>query len=129
VQQGGKTGHHTPGPGAAGVTDMRLRRGDDGPSGPEGKALQKPDALSVVTLFSGHPVCVIETLSRPGCAALGGRRWLAATEGEGDGSPAYWQRAHTAFFGCECQRLGREFTPSAPVASETFAVVYRGGTL
>ena len=37
---------------------------------------------------------------------------FAATEGEGDGSLAYWQRAHKAFFGRECQRLGREFSPA-----------------
>jgi uncharacterized protein YhfF len=51
---------------------------------------------------------------------------FAATEGEGDGSLVYWQRAHTAFFGRECQRLGREFSLSAPVVCETFAVVFRG---
>jgi len=51
---------------------------------------------------------------------------FAATEGEGDGSLAYWQRTHKAFFGRECRRLGREFSLSAPVACERFAVVYRG---
>jgi uncharacterized protein YhfF len=51
---------------------------------------------------------------------------FAATEGEGDGSLAYWRQAHTAYFGRECQRLGRELGLSAPVVCERFAVVYRG---
>ncbi len=92
----------------------------------DGKPTPKPGDLSVVTLFSGKPVCVIETqevkivpFSKVGAD-------FAATEGEGDGSLAYWQRAHTAFFGRECRRLGREFSLSAPVVCERFAVVYRG---
>jgi uncharacterized protein YhfF len=51
---------------------------------------------------------------------------FAATEGEGDGSLAYWQQAHKAFFGRECQRLGREFSLSAPIVCERFAVVFPG---
>ena len=92
----------------------------------EGKPIPKAGDLSVVTLFSGKPVCVIETqdvkivpFSKVGAD-------FAATEGEGDGSLAYWQRVHTAYFGRECQRLGREFSLSALVACERFAVVYRG---
>jgi uncharacterized protein YhfF len=92
----------------------------------KGKPIPKPGDLSVVMLFSGKPVCVIEThdtqivpFSKVGAD-------FAATEGEGDGSLAYWQRAHKAYFGRECQRLGREFALSAPVVCERFAVVYRG---
>jgi uncharacterized protein YhfF len=90
----------------------------------EGKALPKPGDLSVVTLFSGQPVCVIETRSVEVVPFSEVGADFAATEGEGDGSLAYWQRAHTAFCGRECQRLGREFTLNAPVVCETFAVVY-----
>lgn len=92
----------------------------------EGKPIPRPGDLSVVTLFSGRPVCVIETQDVQIVPFCDVDADFAATEGEGDGSLAYWQRAHTAFFGRECQRLGRGFSVSAPVVCERFAVVYRG---
>ena len=92
----------------------------------EGKPLPKPGNLSVITLFSGQPVCVIETSSIEIVPFSEVDADFAATEGEGDGSLAYWQQAHTAFFGRECQRLGRDFSPDAPVVCERFRVVYRG---
>jgi uncharacterized protein YhfF len=70
-------------------------------------------------------VCVIETLDVQIVPFFQVDADFAATEGEGDGSLAYWQRAHTAFFGRECQRLGREFSPHVPVVCERFALVYR----
>lgn len=92
----------------------------------EGKPIPKPGDLSVFTLFSGKPVCVIETqdIRIVPFSSVGAD--FAATEGEGDGSLAFWQRVHRAYFGRECRRLGREFCVSAPVVSEKFAVVYRG---
>ena len=92
----------------------------------ERKPVPKPGDLSVVTLFSGKPVCVIETQSIQIVPFSEVDADFAATEGEGDGSLAYWQQAHKAFFRRECQRLGREFSLSAPVVCERFAVVYRG---
>jgi uncharacterized protein YhfF len=79
----------------------------------------------VVTLFSGQPVCVIETLGIQIVPFSKVDADFAATEGEGDGSLSYWQRVHRAFFGRECQRLGREFSLDAPVVCERFAVVYQ----
>ena len=90
----------------------------------ENKSLPKPGSLSVVTLFSGEPVCIIETRGVPVVPFQEVRAEFAATEGEGDGSLAYWRRAHTAFFGRECERLGRPFSADAPVVCEEFAVVY-----
>jgi uncharacterized protein YhfF len=92
----------------------------------EGSPLPRAGNLTVVTLFSGEPVCVIETLRVevvPFCEVDAD---FAATEGEGDGSLAFWQQAHRAFFGRECQRIGREFTSHAPVVCERFVVVYSG---
>jgi uncharacterized protein YhfF len=92
----------------------------------ERKPYPKPGDLSVVTLFSGKPVCVIETQNVQIVPFSEVGADFAATEGEGDGSLAHWQRVHTEYFGRECQRLGREFSLSAPVICEKFAVVYRG---
>lgn len=92
----------------------------------EGKPLPRPGDLSVVTLFSGKPVCVIETQGVEIVPFDEVDAQFAATEGEGDSSLAYWQRVHTAFFERECQRIGREFNASAPVVCERFGVVYRG---
>ena len=92
----------------------------------EDKPIPKPGDLSVVTLFSGEPVCIIETQEILIVPFSQVDADFAATEGEGDGSLAYWQRAHKAIFGRECQRLGREFGASAPVVCEKFAVVFRG---
>lgn len=47
----------------------------------------------------------------------------AALEGEGDGSLDYWRRAHWAFFGRECQRIGREPTQDMPVICCVFEVL------
>ena len=82
-------------------------------------------ALSVVTLFDGTPVCVIETRHVQIVPFAEVSAEFAATEGEGDGSLAFWRRAHTEFFGRECARLGRDFHARAPVVCEEFEVVYR----
>lgn len=39
----------------------------------------------------------------------------AALEGEGDGSLAYWRRAHWRFFSRECRRIGREPSEDMPL--------------
>lgn len=48
----------------------------------------------------------------------------AAREGEGDGSLAYWRRAHDAFFGRECARIGREPAPDMPVVCCEFELLH-----
>jgi uncharacterized protein YhfF len=82
--------------------------------------------LSIVTDFAGNPVCVIETLGVDIVAFADVTEEFAATEGEGDGSLQYWRRAHEAFFGRECERIGRKPTPRMPVVCERFEVVFRG---
>lgn len=81
--------------------------------------------LSVVTRFSGEPICVIETKSVKIVQFAEVDSDFAAAEGEGDGSLAYWRRAHTAYFGRECARLNREFSDDMPVVCEEFRVVFR----
>ena len=89
----------------------------------ERKTPPKPGDLSIVTTWSGEPLCVIETthVDIVPFSEVGAE--FAATEGEGDGSLAYWRCAHTSYFSRECARLGREFTSDMPVVCERFKVV------
>jgi uncharacterized protein YhfF len=94
----------------------------------QGRRPPKPGELSIVELWSGRPVCLIETTSAevvPFCE-VGAE--FAAAEGEGDGSLEYWRRAHLAYFGRECVRLGREMSDSMPVVCERFRVVQRAAS-
>lgn len=91
----------------------------------EGKRLPVPGDLSVVTDWAGMPKCIIETLRVDIVPFNEVTEEFAATEGEGDGSLAYWRQAHRAFFSRECARYGREFTEDMLVACERFEVVYR----
>jgi len=88
--------------------------------------LPKAGDLSVVTNWARTPLCVIETQRVDIVPYEEVSADFAATEGEGDGSLRYWQQVHWAYFGRECQRIGREPSPRMPVVCERFAVVYRG---
>lgn len=91
----------------------------------EGQRLAQAGDLSVVTDGAGRPLCVIETRSVEVMpfGAVGAD--FAAIEGEGDGSLAFWQDAHRAYFSRECAAAGRTFSESMPVVCEVFEVVYR----
>jgi uncharacterized protein YhfF len=91
----------------------------------EGKRLPQQGDLSIVTDWSGKPLCVIETQTVEVVPFCEVSAEFAATEGEGDGSLASWQVAHRQYFSRECARAGREFTESMLVACERFAVVYQ----
>lgn len=90
----------------------------------EGKRLPQPGDLSIVTDWSGRPLCVIETQSVEVVPFWGVTAEFAATEGEGDGSLSFWRKVHRAFFTRECVSAGREFTETMLVACERFEVVY-----
>lgn len=90
----------------------------------EKKRIPEAGDLSIVTDFRGAEVCVIETTQVDIVAFSDVSDEFAATEGEGDGSLAYWRRAHEAFFGRECQRIRRKPAPNMPVVCERFEVVF-----
>ncbi|MFZ4285673.1 ASCH domain-containing protein [Variovorax sp. HJSM1_2] len=94
----------------------------------DGKPLPQPGDLSIVTDWSGRPLCIIETQSVEIVPFLEVTAEFAATEGEGDGSLSFWQEAHRMYFKRECARAGREFSENMLVACERFAVVYSPGT-
>ena len=79
----------------------------------------------VVTNFAKTPLCVIQTQTVEVVAYDDVSEEFAATEGEGDGSLKYWRQAHWAFFGRECQRIGRTPELKMPVVCERFKVIFR----
>jgi uncharacterized protein YhfF len=88
--------------------------------------LPKVGDLSVVTNWAKTPLCVIETRRVDVIVFDEVSEEFAATEGEGDGSLRYWREAHWAYFGRECERMGRTREPSMPVVCERFEVIFRG---
>jgi uncharacterized protein YhfF len=88
--------------------------------------LPKVGDLSVVTNWDERPLCVIETRRIDITAFDEVSAEFAAEEGEGDGSLQYWRDAHWAYFGRECQRIGRRRDLKMPVVCERFEVVFRG---
>lgn len=94
----------------------------------QGRPMPKPGDLSIVTSWAGEPLCVIETESVELLPFHDVDEAFAATEGEGDGSLAFWRDAHRQYFSRECALAGRSFTPDMLVACERFQVVYRPTT-
>jgi uncharacterized protein YhfF len=80
--------------------------------------------LSVVTSWSGEPLCVIETTDVQTCPFEEVDEAFAAAEGEGDGTLAYWRQAHWSCFMRTCARLARQPSLRMPVVCERFEVVY-----
>jgi uncharacterized protein YhfF len=89
-----------------------------------GKAIPKRGDLSVVLDSKQRALCIIETIQVDVIAFDQVSEEFAATEGEGDGSLAYWREAHLAYFTRECERSGRNFSSSMAIACERFKVVY-----
>lgn len=89
-----------------------------------GKGVPKPGDLSVVTDANDIPLCIIETVQVDIVPFSAVTAEFAATEGEGDGSLAYWREAHFAYFSRECESAGRAFNHDMLLACERFRVVY-----
>ncbi|MDZ4177629.1 MAG: ASCH domain-containing protein [Coriobacteriia bacterium] len=89
----------------------------------EGEPLPRVGDLSIVTDWEGRARCVIRTTSVEIVPFEAVTPEFAAIEGEGDGSLAYWLRAHEAAFTRELADSGRALEPSSPVVCECFEVV------
>ena len=72
-------------------------------------------ALTVVTDWRGHALCLIETTFVEIVPYMEVTAAFAATEGDGDGSLAYWREVHWAYFGRQCRRIGKEADRQMPV--------------
>lgn len=89
-----------------------------------GPGLPRPGLLSIVTDSQDRPLCIIETVQVDLVPFDQVTAEFAATEGEGDGSLAYWQEAHRGYFRRECERAGRSFSEDQLLACERFRVVW-----
>lgn len=90
----------------------------------EDEPLPRPGDLSVVTDWSGAGRCVIRTTAVEVVAFDDVTEEFAATEGEGDGSLAFWREVHRAAFSREFEGTGHALGPDTPVVCERFEVVF-----
>jgi uncharacterized protein YhfF len=84
----------------------------------------RPGDLSIITDWSGAPLCIAETTEvvvRP-FSEVDERQ--AYDEGEGDRTLAYWREVHWRVFSDTCAGLGREPSPDMPVVCEHFRLVF-----
>lgn len=90
----------------------------------EKQSLPTIGGLSIVTLWSGEPSCVIETRNVEIVPFEAVTQEFARAEGEGDKSLEYWREVHWKFFALECAQIGKSPSPDMEVVCEQFAVVY-----
>jgi uncharacterized protein YhfF len=90
----------------------------------ENKPIPKVGDMSVVTDWSGNPLCVIETTLVEIVPYEDVDENFAATEGEGDGSLRHWKEVHWKYFSRECERIGKKPSHQMPIVCECFKVVY-----
>jgi uncharacterized protein YhfF len=81
--------------------------------------------VSIVMRGDGTPVGIIETTDVRLVPFGEVGEGFAATEGEGDGSLAYWREAHTDFFGRVVARLGGRLDDASVVLCERFRLLCR----
>jgi len=70
------------------------------------KPQPQPGDLSIVTAWSGEPLCIIETNAVEVVPFEEVTEAFALAEGEDDKTLESWRRNHTAFFAWECARIG-----------------------
>jgi uncharacterized protein YhfF len=93
----------------------------------EDQGIRAPRAgdLSIVTNWSGRPLCVIETQVVEVVPYNEVTAEFAALEGEGDGSLDFWRQAHRGYFERECAKAARNFAEDILLACEQFKVIYQ----
>lgn len=89
-----------------------------------GEPLPQVGSVSIILDRRLRPVAIIER-TRVDKVPFGEvDAAFAATEGEGDGSLAWWRAAHRRYFGDVCRRLGGHFDDGTPVLCQTFVLVW-----
>ena len=90
----------------------------------EGEALHRAGDRSVILNSRDEAVCVIENVSVTVLPYDEVTEEMAALEGEGDKSLAYWRQVHERFFKEEMALAGLSFDEKMPVVFEHFRVVW-----
>lgn len=88
-----------------------------------GEPLPQAGNLSIIVRGDGRPVALVECTRVDTVPFEDVDERFAATEGEGDGSLAYWRAVHLEYFGELCKRLGGKFEPHMPVICQVFRVI------
>jgi uncharacterized protein YhfF/ribosomal protein S18 acetylase RimI-like enzyme len=90
----------------------------------EEEPMPREGEYSLILNGLGEAQCLIQTQSVEMMPFEQVTAEFAATEGEGDGSLAYWRRAHISFFERELKGTGIAFEPQMPVVCEVFKRVF-----
>jgi len=90
----------------------------------ENEPVPVPGDYSVITNWEGTARCIIRSARVDVVPFAEVSAEFAATEGEGDGSLAYWRQVHEAAFSRELAGAGLAFDPSMPIVCEVFEVVF-----
>ena len=90
----------------------------------ENEALPAVGDLSLITNWTGEPLCIIETTEIQVKPFNEVDEQFAYDEGEGDRSLAYWRQVHWAVFSRECAAIGQEPAETMPVVCERFRVMF-----
>ena len=93
----------------------------------EGESVPEAGEYSVILDGSGDACCIIRTTAVEVVPFEDVTEEFAATEGEGDGSLAYWREGHWRYFTSELAEFGRSAEPDMPVVCERFEVVWPPG--
>ncbi len=91
----------------------------------QGEAVPLPDDLSIITDWSGKPLCLIRTTEVRRLPFNQVDAQFAYDEGEDDRSLETWRRVHWEFFSRECAAIGRQPAENMPVICERFKVIYQ----
>lgn len=89
----------------------------------EGEAPPRPGDVSVVVNGKGRPIAVIRTTDVTVLPFNTVTPEMAAEEGEGDLSLAYWRKGHRKFFTRECREIGRSFSEEMDIVFERFELL------
>jgi uncharacterized protein YhfF len=88
------------------------------------EALPRPGQLHVITNWEGQAQCVIRITAVQVLPLNEIGAEHARAEGEGDGSLAWWQRAHWAYYQRELAGTTYQPEPDMPIVFEWFECVY-----